>query len=263
VRVEKDEAVNEVSFVSGRSDHHIVKLDHAGPAGEPVALDVLFLIDATGSMEDEINQLKANILQISAQIDALPARPDVRFAMVTYRDRDDAYVTRVHDFTPDVRLFQAELEKVRARGGGDYPESLNEALHRAIWDVVWRESAAVRLVFLVADAPPHLDYEQDFAYDEEMIAAVRRGIKIIPIASSGLDDQGEYIYRQLAQFTLGRFVFLTYEEAGQPSSGPGTETQHHVAPQDYTVDALDSLIVRLVTEELAALSDQGIRYWEQ
>jgi hypothetical protein len=211
VRVEKDRAVNEVSFVSGRSDHHIVKLDHAGQAGEPVALDVLFLIDATGSMEDEINQLKANVLQISAQVDALPARPDVRFAMVTYRDRGDAYVTRVHEFTPDVRLFQAELEKVRARGGGDYPESLNEALHRAI----------------------------------------------------GLDDQGEYIYRQLAQFTLGRFVFLTYEEAGQPSSGPGTETDHHVAPQDYTVDALDSLVVRLVTEELAALSDQGIRYWEQ
>jgi hypothetical protein len=263
VRVEKNGAVNEISFISGQSDHHMVKLDHAGRSDEPVALDVLFLIDTTGSMEDEISQLKSNILQISAQIDALPARPDVRFAMVTYRDRGDAYVTQVRDFTPDVRVFQAELEKVRARGGGDYAESLNEALHRAIWDVSWRESEAVRLVFLVADAPPHLDYEQDFAYDEEMIEAVRRGIKILPIASSGLDDQGEYVYRQLAQFTLGRFVFLTYEEAGQASSGPGTETDHHVASQDYTVDVLDRLIVRLVTEELAALSDQEIRYWEQ
>jgi hypothetical protein len=247
--------------VSGQSDHHIVKLDHAGRAEGAVALDVLFLVDATGSMDDEIAKLKASILEISAQIDSLPERPDVRFGMVTYRDRGDVYVTRVNDFTPDVRVFQAELDKVRAQGGGDYPESLNEAIHRAIWDVAWRDEEAVRLVFLVADAPPHLDYEQDFAYDEEMVEAVRRGIKIIPIASSGLDDQGEYIFRQLAQFTLGRFVFLTYEEAGQPSSGPGTETDHHVEPQDYTVDVLDSLIVRLVTEELTVLSDESILYW--
>jgi hypothetical protein len=262
VRVEKNGAVNEISFATGQSDHHIVKLDHPGRADRPVALDVLFLIDTTGSMEDEIAKLKASILEISAQIDALPARPDVRFGMVTYRDRGDAYVTRVNEFTRDVHAFQAELEKVRARGGGDYPESLNEALHRAIWDVAWREEEAVRLIFLVADAPPHLDYEGDYAYDEELIEAARRGIKIIPIASSGLDDQGEFIFRQLAQFTLGRFVFLTYEEGGQPSSGPGTETDHHVEAQDYTVDVLDSLIVRLVREELAALSDEVIRYWE-
>ncbi|MGD9099850.1 MAG: vWA domain-containing protein [Anaerolineae bacterium] len=263
VRVEKNGAVDELSFVSGQSNHHVVKLNHSGRADAPVALDVLFLIDATGSMDDEINKLKASILQISAQIDALPSRPDVRFGMVTYRDRGDAYVTRVHDFTPDVHTFQTELERVRARGGGDYPESLNEALHHALWEVEWREGEAVRLIFLVADAPPHLDYEQDFSYDNEMVEAVRRGIKIVSIASSGLDDQGEYIFRQLAQFTLGRFVFLTYEEAGQPSSGPGEETSHHVEPQDYTVDVLDHLIVHLVTDELATLSDPAIRYWEQ
>jgi hypothetical protein len=263
VRVEKDGAVNEVNFVSGQSDHHVIKLEHQGRADAPVALDVLFLIDATGSMDDEINQLKANVLQISAQIDALPARPDVRFGMVTYRDRGDTYVTRVSDFTSDVGAFQKELSQVSARGGGDYPESLNEALHRAIWDVEWRQGETVRLIFLVADAPPHLDYEQDYAYDLEMVEAVRRGVKIIPIASSGLDDQGEYVFRQLAQYTLGRFVFLTYEEAGQPSSGPGPETDHHVEAQDYTVDVLDSLVVKLVREELAALGDAGIRYGEQ
>lgn len=94
--------------------------------------------------------------------------------------------------------------------------------------------------------------------------AVRRGVKIVPITSSGLDDQGEVIFRQLAQFTLGRFVFLTYyDEAGQPSSGPGTGTDHHVEPQDCTVEVLDSLIVRLAMEELAGLRDAMIRYWDQ
>jgi hypothetical protein len=261
--VEKDGAINEGSFVSGQPDHHVIKLAHPGRADGPVALDILFLIDATGSMDDEINKLKASILQIAAQIDALPVRPAVRFAMVTYRDRGDTYISRVHDFTPDVHVFQDTLQRVRARGGGDYAESLNEALHRALHDVAWRGGETVRLIFLVADAPPHLDYEQDFAYDEEIVEAVRRGVKIIPVASSGLDDQGEYIFRQLAQSTLGRFVFLTYEEAGQPGSGPGTETSHHVEPQDFSVDMLDALIVRLVKEELAALNDPSIQYWQQ
>jgi hypothetical protein len=183
--------------------------------------------------------------------------------MVTYRDHGDAYVTRAHDFTPDVSAFQAELEQVRAQGGGDYPEALNEALHQAIWGVEWREGEAVRLVFLVADAPPHIESQQNPSYDQDMVEAVRRGIKIVSIASSGLDDQGEYVFRQLAQFTLGRFVFLTYQEAGQPSSGPGGETSHNVEPQDYTVDVLDRLIVRLVADDLAALSDTAIQYWEQ
>jgi len=262
VRVEKDGAVNETGFTSGQAGHHVVQLEHGGRADAPVALDVLFLIDATGSMGDEIDKLKASILEISAQIDALPSRPAVRFGMVTYRDRGDAYVTQAYEFTPDVQAFQADLREVQAGGGGDTPESLNEGLHRAIWDVEWRSGETVRLVFLVADAPPHLDYAQDFDYAQEMVEAVRRGIKIIPIASSGLEDQGEYIFRQLAQVTLGRFVFLTYAEAGQPSSGPGTETDHSVAPQDYTVDVLDSLIVHLVTEELAALSDPAIWYEE-
>jgi hypothetical protein len=214
-----------------------------------VQLDLLFLLDATGSMGDEIDALKSTILEISAQIDALEQRPDVRYGLVTYRDRGDVYVTRVHGFTQDVIDFQRTLSAVTASGGDDYPESLNEALHDALHGVEWRESKTVRLIFLVADAPPHLDYSQDYDYAEEMIIAAGRGAKIFPIASSGLDDQGEYIYRQIAQFTGGKFIFLTYAADG---SGPGDETDHHV--EEYTVQNLDALVVRLVEEELAKLS---------
>ena len=86
-----------------------------------------------------------------------------------------------------------------------------------------------------------------------MEIAARRGIKIFPIASSGLDDQGEYIFRQIAQYTQGRFIFLTY--AGPTSGGPpGEETTHHV--EDYSVNNLDDLLVKLVEEELAYQSPQ-------
>ncbi len=81
------------------------------------------------------------------------------------------------------------------------------------------------MIVLVADAPPHLDYGwEQFSYDEDMFAAVARGIKIFPVGASGLNEDGEFIFRQLAQVTGGKFVFLTYEDGSDPSSGPGTET---------------------------------------
>jgi Mg-chelatase subunit ChlD len=232
-----------------------VTLDTA-PAQPPVQLDVLFLLDATGSMSDEIDQLKDNILSISAQIRALPSRPDVRFALVSYRDRGDEYVTRTTDFTADIQQFQRALMDVQAGGGGDDPESLNEALHQAVEGVSWRVDDTVSLIFLVADAPPHLDYPQDFDYAVEMERAAQLGIKIIPIASrlDGGDyyqKQAEYIFRQLAQFTGASFIFLTYADTPQASGTPGTE--YNVPEGSYTVEDLDTLVVRLVEEELSAL----------
>ncbi|NJN83671.1 MAG: hypothetical protein HC802_16245 [Caldilineaceae bacterium] len=128
-------------------------------------------------------------------------------------------------------------------------------MHRALFDVEWRDEETVRLMILVADAPPHLDYGwQSFSYEKDMVEAVGKGVKIFPVGASGLEADGEYIFRQLAQFTGGKFVFLTYEEGDDPKSGPGTETTHDV--ENYSVDTLDRLIVRLVSDELAQLRDQ-------
>jgi hypothetical protein len=235
--------------VDGSQREWFVTLAESGGGYTAVNLDILFLIDATGSMSDEINQLKENIRAISAQIDALPSQPDVRFGMVTYRDRGDAYLTDVTDFTPDVDNFAADLAQVYADGGGDYPEDLNQELSEAIHQPEWRVNNTVSLIFLVADAPPHLDYGQQNHYAYEVFQAAERGIKIYPIASSGLDSQGEYIFRQLAQVTGGRFIFLTYGADGPGSTG--TETELEVS--DYTVSSLDALVVKIVEEELAHL----------
>lgn len=221
------------------------------PAPGQTRLDLLFLVDATGSMSDEIDKLKSSMADVAAQIDSLPERPSVRYGLVSYRDRGDAYRVRLHPFTSHLSRFQRDLSRLRAGGGGDYPESLNEALHRSLNEMDWTDSDAVRLIVLVADAPPHLDYNEPFSYDTDMFQAVRQGIKILPVGASGLDEQGEYIYRQLAQFTGGKFVFLTYEDGENPASGPGTETSRDV--ENYSVDTLDRLVVRLVREELAKL----------
>jgi len=226
------------------------------PAAGRTQLDLLFLVDATGSMSDEIEKLTNSIAEIASQIDGLPEQPSVRYSLVSYRDRGDAYVVKAEEFTSHLNLFQKQLSRLRADGGGDYPEALNEALHTALHSSEWTGEDAVRLVILVADAPPHLDYQERFAYDTDMIDAVGMGVKIFPVGASGLDEQGEYIFRQMAQFTGGKFVFLTYEEGSDSTSGPGTETTHDV--DNYSVDTLDRLVVRLVREELAKLP-QGSR----
>ncbi len=250
VNISANEQTETISIPAGGSQREwFVTLPGAAPPSAFAKLDILFLIDATGSMADEIAQLKDNIFAISTQIDALPSQPDVRFGMVTYRDRDDEFLTNVTEFTPEVSQFAGQLSRVYADGGGDYPEDLNEALSQAIHGPEWRVEETVSLIFLVSDAPPHLDYGQENHYGVEMLQAASRGIKIYPIASSGLDSQGEYIFRQLAQATGGRFIFLTYGAAGPGSSG--TETDFDVS--DYSVSSLDDLIVKIVEEELSFL----------
>jgi hypothetical protein len=120
--------------------------------------------------------------------------------------------------------------------------------------VSWRGDDTVKLTFLLADAAPHLagepGYEEEPDYAEAVRDAASAGIKIFPISSSGLDAQGEFVFRQLAQVTMGRFVFLTYGPDGQ---SPGESTPHDVDPADYTVLALDALVVQLVGDELDGL----------
>jgi uncharacterized protein YegL len=253
VAVRKDGRQSQGYLQRGQKSAVEVVLD-ARTAQAPARLDLVFLIDATGSMADEIDKLKATLRTIADDVARLPSRPDLCFGMVAYRDRGDAFVLRSHDFTNDLDAFQGVLDALRAAGGGDYPEAMNEALHEAVHQLSWRGNGATRLMFLIADAPPHLDYGGP-QYDEDMMAALGKGIKVFGVGASGLDRQGEYIQRQIAQYTGGRFVFLTYDQARNPASGPGRETVHDV--KNYSVDTLDRLIVRLVSDELAPLAAGG------
>lgn len=249
VAVRKGSAWARTTLVRGEQRAALqVRLGEASVVQRP-RLDLVFLVDATGSMGDEIAKLKASMLAISQQIARLPGQPDVCWGLVAYRDRGDAFLTRTHDFTDDLGAFQGVLGRVQAGGGGDTPEALNEALHETVHRLSWRTQAA-RMVVLVADAPPHLDYGGP-QYDLDMQAALAKGIKLFAVGASGLDPVGEYVFRQMAQYTAGRFVFLTYKDAANPGSGPGAQTPHDV--RGYSVQTLDRLIVRLVGDELARL----------
>ncbi|MEM7336165.1 MAG: vWA domain-containing protein [Chloroflexota bacterium] len=212
-----------------------------------VALDLLFVIDTTASMRDEINELKENIQFIASQVNNLPASLDIQYGMVTYRDIEDAYITRQTPFTNDINAFADALELVTAGGGGDYPEDLHSALSEGLNNMAWRSDKRIGLIFVVADAPPHLDYGQEEDYLVSIQNANEAGLKIFPIASSGLNEQGEYIFRQLAQMTNGRFVFITDEPTGTTTGDTSASVTTDTA---YTVGQLDQLIINIIADEI-------------
>lgn len=250
VQAEQGNATAETTLTRGQQER--VELALRGVDTQPLKLDVLFLLDATGSMGDEIGQIQQTIVSIAERIDAFQPRPALRFGLVAYKDRDDDYVTHVYDFTPDVSTFRQLLMSVQAGGGGDTPESLNEGLRQSMSGLSWGDNA-VRLAFLVADAPPHLDYGEEYDYIDGAREAVARGVKIYPIAASNTDPQAEYVFRQLAQQTLASFIFLTYQP-GASSGAPGETTPLDAgdSPQGFTVERLDDLVVQIVQRELGA-----------
>lgn len=240
-----------VTSVLQRSQKNVLRVAVAdAPLPTRARLDLVFMVDATGSMGDEIDKLRGSLQGIVRDIAQLPSNPDICLGLVTYRDRGDEYFVRGWDLSNNVAGFQKVLDGVRADGGGDYPEAMNEAFDHAVQAMSWRGASTTRLLVSLADAPPHMDYPQP-RYDQTMLAALGKGIKVLSVAASGQDTTGEIAQRQIAQYTGGSFIFLTYKDASDPSSGPGSETVHEV--ENYSVDTLDKLVVKLVREELAQL----------
>jgi hypothetical protein len=205
-------------------------------------------------MGDEIERLKQTLDYIHFQMTQLRPAPDVRFGMVLFRDKGDDYRTKTVPFTSNVKEFVAALNQVSAGGGGDTPEDVQEALRVTLSQLSWRPQG-VKVAFLIGDAPPHLDYGQSYTYIQAMREAAERGIKIATIGASGLDLLGEVSWRQIAQYTMAPFVFLTRGETGD-SEGSPSSVSHHVG-SNWVAENLDAIIIRMVKVELAHFSPRG------
>jgi hypothetical protein len=204
--VVRDGASVQVALPPHQPDVRAVLTGAPVAPGAP-ALDVVFLLDATGSMAPQIDQLKQGIGALDARLAALPSHPDVHLGLTLYRDRGDLFTTRTFNLTGDQAAFAAALAEVQAAGGGDTPEDLEAGLHDALTKPSWRPDAA-KVVVLVGDAPPHLGLPGDVRYADSVRAAATAGVKIDAIGVNDLDAQGQFVFRQLAQQTLGRFAPL-------------------------------------------------------
>ena len=175
-------------------------------------VDVVFVLDTTGSMSGLIQTAKEKIWSIATTMASAQPTPEIRIGLVGYRDRGDQYVTRVIDLSSDLDSVYAELMDFEAGGGGDGPESVNKALDDAVNRMSWTQGGqAYRAVFLVGDAPPHMDYQDEVRYPEIVTAAKARGI-IINTVQCGSIPQTAAEWQQIAH--LGRGTYFQVEQAG-------------------------------------------------
>ena len=204
----------------------------------PNQVDVLFVVDATYSMADEINYLQAELNDVITKMQAIDKDAKINLGSVFYRDKGDEYLTRQSDFSDNFNQTLEFIKNQSADGGGDHPEAVEEALEIAINQMTWSEKAKTRLLFLVLDAPPHEDKAVLEKLEALTLKAAEKGIRIIPIAASGIDKSTEYLMRCLALSTNGTYTFLTDD------SGIGNS---HIKPttDSYDVELLNDLLVRL------------------
>lgn len=202
--------------------------------------DIAFIVDATGSMFDEIDFLKDDLLNIIQRASSSSSTA-LRTGALFYRDEGDDYVTRAQDFNKDPEKTLKFIKKQQANGGGDYPEAVHTALEKALQELSWEEGNYARLAFLLLDAPPHHEQDVITSLQRSIKEYAANGIKIIPIAASGVDKNTEFVLRLMAIFTDGTYTFITNH------SGVGND---HIEPTigEYQVEQLNDLIVRLIKE---------------
>lgn len=156
-------------------------------------IEVLFVLDTTGSMGGLIEGAKLKIWSIATQMLQARPTPRLRIGLLGYRDRGDAYVTKFTDLTEDVDAVYAQLTQFQAGGGGDAPESVNQALNEAVTRPSWsQDRSTLKLVFLVGDAPPHMDYRDDVKYTVTCGLAAKRDLVINTIQCGAMADTAQF-----------------------------------------------------------------------
>ncbi|GMK41824.1 hypothetical protein PCCS19_48830 [Paenibacillus sp. CCS19] len=225
-----------VDLQSGRA----MEIELNEPTDVSSLVDLMLVVDTTGSMADELAFLETELKDVVKRVgDANKGQLNIRVSPNFYRDVHDDYTVRSFPFTEDIDKAVGQIAKQEAFGGGDTPEAVEDAIEDAIEDHDWSKQALTRLLFLVLDAPPH--HEKDIIKKMQALTAqaAEQGIRIIPIASSGIDIPTEHLLRYMAVATGGTYIFLT------DHSGVGNG---HLKPAvgEYEVRPLNDLMVDVI-----------------
>lgn len=214
-----------------------------GKTDAAAALDLMFTVDTTGSMGDELEFLKKELQSVISAVKAQYPQTEIRLSVNFYRDHDDEYVVKYFKFNGDIDEAISNIAAQYSNGGGDTPEAVDEALENSVSGHAWStDNETVKLLFIVLDAPPHSDREgTPERYKKAVLDAAAAGIRIIPVVSSGADTELECLMRSAAAMTGGTYVFLTDD------SGIGNS---HLEPTigEYDVELLGDLLIRLIAD---------------
>lgn len=205
----------------------------------PEKMDIVFTVDATSSMNDEIRYLKSELLDVIQRIKATNTDIDFNLGSVFYRDTKDEYLTRVSPLSSIIEETVNFVGGQNSNGGGDHPEAVEAALEETL-NLSWREDA-LKIVFLILDAPPHEDDATMEKIRSQIQEAASRGIKLIPVTASGIGRETEFLMKFMAMLTNGTYVFITDDSGiGNPHLDPVVD--------DYEVEKLNDCLVRLITQ---------------
>lgn len=189
------------------------------PAAKGPVVEVVLCVDATHDMAAALAALRRDFPAICERLAQGRPRPALRVGLVAYRDRGDAFLTRITDLTSDLSVIHLALAELAAEGGGDAPEAVNQALHEAVQLISWSpDRAAARHVVLLGNAPPHLDYDDDIPYRETCRAAAARGV-VIHAVQVGDDAECAACWQDIARRTGGRYLPLAAGEGLRAAVG--------------------------------------------
>ncbi|MCL2637106.1 MAG: VWA domain-containing protein [Oscillospiraceae bacterium] len=208
-----------------------------------LTLDLMFVIDTTGSMGDELRYLQTELDYVINSVSRNNANLPIRLSVNFYRDIGDEYVVRPFTFSTDIAAQVKNLNAQSADGGGDRPEAVDAALQNAIHEHEW-DADSVKLMFIVLDAPPHHNQTTIPAMSRLAAEAAEKGIRIIPLLASDGCTETEFLMRTLAMVTGGTYTFVTGHS--------GISTGRHVEPTigDYEVEKLNELLIKIINRYL-------------
>ncbi len=216
----------------------------------PKLLDIMWAVDATGSMGDEISYLKTELLDVIVRVQRTNKDLTIRMGATFYRDNTDAYLVKSSGLSPDIQSTVAYIQDQYADGGGDTPEAVHSALEEVVFRQKWSDEAVARICFLILDASPHQTPEINANMQRSIQEAARRGIRIVPVSASGIQKDTEFLMKFFGLATNGSYVFLT------DHSGVGNK---HLEPttDEYKVEAFNDLLVRLINQYASVATCNG------
>lgn len=187
------------------------KKDKKKPEPARPQVEVCFVLDTTGSMSGLIAGAKQKIWSIANDLTNADPSPDLKIGLVGYRDRSDDYITKKFALTDDLDAVYEDLMGFQAAGGGDGPESVNQGLHEAVGDMKWSaDKDTLKIIFLVGDYPPHMDYANDIKYPVTCKAAVKNDI-IINTVQCGTHGPTTPIWKEIAHLSEGTYAAIQQE----------------------------------------------------
>ena len=228
----KNNANDEQTNIKVQNNDITVIFDGEGKNYEKT--EIMFVVDTTGSMGDELMFLQSEFTAIANDI----GTDNTKFSINFYRDEYDDYTTKRYPFSSNIEEINKKLNSEYAAGGGDLPEAVAEVLDETINDGGWTDES-VKLMFMIFDAPPHDNKSQ--VLQSAIEKAAEKGIRIIPVVSSNSDRDTELFGRCAAIMTGGTYIFLT-DDSGIGSS--------HLEPiiGEYKVEKLYDIIIRTINE---------------